>query len=102
MRTLFESRKSMLGVQIPSILLSLTFFNPVTGLPFGARSPLAFSDASATTSAKTSAKANELAGQAIDALADLRASTEERTERKGRLLKASEEFLNLRRDHKNK
>jgi len=23
----------MLGVQIPSILLSLTFFNPVTGLP---------------------------------------------------------------------
>jgi hypothetical protein len=56
----------------------------------------------AQTSAKTSAKAKELAGQAIDALADPRASTEERAERKRPLLKGPEEFLDLRRDHKNK
>jgi hypothetical protein len=56
----------------------------------------------AKTSAKTSTKAKELPRQTIDVLADRRASIEERAERKGRLLKASEEFLNLRRDHKNK
>jgi hypothetical protein len=56
----------------------------------------------AKTSKKTSAKVKELAGQAIDALADPRASTEERAERKRLLLKGPEEFLNLRRDHKNK
>jgi hypothetical protein len=56
----------------------------------------------AKTSANTSTKAKELAGQAIDGLADPRASTEERAERKRRLLKGPEEFLDLRRDHKNK
>jgi hypothetical protein len=56
----------------------------------------------AKTSKKTSAKVKELAGQAIDALADPRASTEERAERKRLLLKGPEEFLDLRRDHKNK
>jgi len=56
----------------------------------------------AKTSTKTSAMAKELAGQAIDALADPRASTEERAERKRQLLKGPEEFLDLRRDHKNK
>jgi cytochrome c553 len=56
----------------------------------------------AKTSKRTSAKVKELAGQAIDALADPRASTEERAERKRRLLKGPEEFLDLRRDHKNK
>jgi len=56
----------------------------------------------AKTSAKTSAMAKELADQAIDALVDPRASTEERAERKRHLLKGPEEFLDLRRDHKNK
>jgi hypothetical protein len=56
----------------------------------------------AKTSKRTSAKVKELAGQAIDALADPRASTEEQAERKRRLLKGPEEFLDLRRDHKNK
>jgi len=56
----------------------------------------------AKTSAKTSAKAKDLAGQAIDALADQRASTEERAERKRRLLRGPEEFLDLRSGHKNK
>jgi hypothetical protein len=56
----------------------------------------------AKTSKRTSAKVKELAGQAIDAVADPRASTEEQAERKRRLLKGPEEFLDLRRDHKNK
>jgi hypothetical protein len=56
----------------------------------------------AKTSKRTSAKVKELAGQAIDALADPRASTEEQAERKRLLLKGPEEFLDLRRDHKNK
>ena len=56
----------------------------------------------AKTSKKTSTKVKELAGQAIDAVADPRASTEEQAERKRRLLKGPEEFLDLRRDHKNK
>jgi hypothetical protein len=65
-------------------------------LGLGAAKPIA------QTSANTSTKAKELAGQAIDGLADPRASTEERAERKRRLLKGPEEFLDLRRDHKNK
>jgi len=56
----------------------------------------------AKTSKRTSAKVKELAGQAIDALADPRASTEEQAERKRHLLKGPEEFLDLRRDHKHK
>jgi hypothetical protein len=55
----------------------------------------------AKTSAKTSAEVKELAGHAIDALADPPAQTEERAERKRRLLEGPEEFLYLRRDHKN-
>jgi hypothetical protein len=56
----------------------------------------------AQTPARTSAKAKRLAGQALDDLADPRASTAEQVDRKQDLIKGPEEFRSVRVDHQNK
>jgi Arc/MetJ-type ribon-helix-helix transcriptional regulator len=49
---------------------------------------------------KTAAKASELAGEIIDRLSNKLLSTEEREERKSRLLKGPPEFRDLRTDRR--
>jgi hypothetical protein len=56
----------------------------------------------AQTPARTSAKAKRLAGQALDDMADPRASTTEQADRKQDLIKGPEEFRSVRVDHRNK
>jgi hypothetical protein len=56
----------------------------------------------AQTPARTSAEAKRLAGQALDDLADPRASTAEQVDRKQDLIKGPEEFRSVRVDHRNK
>ena len=58
--------------------------------------------AQAQTPARISAKAKRLAGQALDDLADPRASTAEQVDRKQDLIKGPEEFRSVRVDHRNK
>jgi hypothetical protein len=56
----------------------------------------------AQTSARKAAKAKRLAGDAIDDLADQKASTSEKHDRKRDLLSGPEEFRDVRVDHKKK
>jgi hypothetical protein len=58
--------------------------------------------AQAQTPVRISAKAKRLAGQALDDMADPRASTTEQADRKQDLIKGPEEFRSVRVDHRNK